>query len=80
MEVDYDSFIQDPLHTLEEIFQQLNLDSWSEAFGPIRRRIEARSDYRAKPIKLEPKAEALLQELVAQAGLSRGRELARERS
>ena len=58
-------------HTLEGIYQQLNLDSWSEAAGPIRRRIEARSDYRAKPIKLEPKAEALLQELVVNAGLSR---------
>ena len=70
-EVDYDSFIHNPLHTLEGIYQQLNLDSWSEAAGPIRRRIEARSDYRAKPIKLEPKAEALLQELVVNAGLSR---------
>ena len=78
VEVDYDSFIQDPLHTLEEIYQQLNLDSWSEAFGPIRRRIEARSGYRAQPIKLEPEAEALLQELVVNAGLGRSQELARE--
>ena len=77
-EVDYDSFIHNPLHTVEGIYQQLNLDSWRDAAVPIRRRIEARSDYRAKPIKLEAEAEALLQELLAKAGLGRGQELARE--
>jgi len=62
--VPFQEFMADTVGTLRRIYEELGIDSWEQAKGPIERRVQlARSSYSSMPIRLDADAEKRLCEI-----------------
>ena len=68
VEVDYKDLLANPLRTVENIYQRLELGGWSQAHASVARCAASAAHYRPRPVHLSDEAEARLQELMQPAG------------